>query len=166
MLRSRSAARSMRCFSVDAIEKFHGDECLPVLLANVVNRADIWMVQCRCGFGLAPEARQCLRIACHFVGKKLQGYEAAKTRVFSLIDHSHATAAQLFHDAVVRNGFSDHRRVRRAILGCGELTVNEQVGSLGRECGAGNGSGTPIRGCRDLRIASRFGRVARVRKSI
>jgi hypothetical protein len=29
-----------------AIQKLHGDERLPVLLANIVNRADVLVIQC------------------------------------------------------------------------------------------------------------------------
>src|SRR6266702_3045490 len=35
----------------DAIQIFHGDKCLPLLLANVINRANIVVVQCRRGLG-------------------------------------------------------------------------------------------------------------------
>ena len=44
-----------------AIEKFHGDERLPVLLANVVNRADVGMIQRRCSLRFALKAGESLR---------------------------------------------------------------------------------------------------------
>ena len=46
----------------NAIQKLHCDERLPVLLANIVNGADVRMVQGRGSLSLAPEAAQCLGI--------------------------------------------------------------------------------------------------------
>ena len=39
-----------------AVQKLHGDECLPVMLVNLMNRADIRMVQRGSGLRLALEA--------------------------------------------------------------------------------------------------------------
>jgi hypothetical protein len=58
------------------IQKLHSDERLPVLLANVVNRADIRMVQCGGGLGFALKASECLRVFGNIVRKKFQGDEA------------------------------------------------------------------------------------------
>ena len=46
-----------------AVEKLHGDEGAAVLLANVVDRADVGMVQRGSGLRFAPEALQRLRVA-------------------------------------------------------------------------------------------------------
>ncbi len=51
-----------------AIEKFHGNERLLVVFADLVNRADIWMVQRGSGTRLPAKALQSLRIAREFVG--------------------------------------------------------------------------------------------------
>ncbi len=40
-----------------AVQKLHGDECLPVLFPNVINRADIGVIQRRCGLRFALKAR-------------------------------------------------------------------------------------------------------------
>jgi hypothetical protein len=47
--------------------------------------------------------------------------------VFSLVNHTHAAAAELLDDAVVRNGLADHgsQQLWMAILGCCERGVNE-----------------------------------------
>ena len=45
-----------------AIQKFHGDESLAVMLVDFVNGADVGMIQRRGGLGLALEAGQCLGI--------------------------------------------------------------------------------------------------------
>ncbi len=80
-------------FQRRAVEVLHDDEGLAVLLANVVDGADIWMVERRCGPGLAAEALERLPVLGHILRKELQGDEAVKAGVLSLVDDSHATAA-------------------------------------------------------------------------
>jgi hypothetical protein len=60
-----------------AFQIFHDDEGLVALLADVVNRADVGMIQRRCGLSFAAEAAQRGRVAGHIFGKELQGHEAA-----------------------------------------------------------------------------------------
>jgi hypothetical protein len=38
-----------------AFKIFHGDECLPILFADIVNRTDVRMIQCGCGLRFALE---------------------------------------------------------------------------------------------------------------
>jgi hypothetical protein len=45
-----------------AIEILHDDECLPVLLADIVNRADVGMIQCGSGFGFTTKSFQGLTV--------------------------------------------------------------------------------------------------------
>src|SRR5579863_8342582 len=92
----------------DAIEKFHGDKGLALLIANVVNRADIGMIQRRGGLRLALETSQGLRIASYFFGQKLQGDETAQPCVFRFVDDTHAATAKFLYDAIVRDGLADH----------------------------------------------------------
>src|SRR5215469_368943 len=47
-----------------SIQKLHHNECLPVRLTDVVNRADVGMVQSRGRLRLPLETRQSLCIAC------------------------------------------------------------------------------------------------------
>ena len=42
------------------------------------------------------------------VGQELKRDKTAKSRVLGLIHHSHAAAAQLFNDSVVRDSLVDH----------------------------------------------------------
>jgi hypothetical protein len=81
-----------------------------ILLANVVNGTDIRVVQCRSGLGFALKTGQSLRVTGNFIGQELEGYEAVEAHVLSLVDHTHATAAQLLHNAVVRDGLVDQRK--------------------------------------------------------
>src|SRR5882672_7437266 len=96
-----------------AVEKLHHDEGLAVLLVNLVNGADVGMVQRGGSLGFALEAAECLRIFGNVVGQELEGNEAAELQVLSLVDHTHASAAELLNDAVVRDGLADHREDSR-----------------------------------------------------
>jgi len=49
--------------------------------------------------------RERLRVVRYVLRKKLQGDEAPKFSVFSRIDYTHTSAAQLLDDAVARDGF-------------------------------------------------------------
>jgi hypothetical protein len=84
-----------------AIEKFHGDEGLAILLADVVNRANVGMVQRGGGLGFALESREGLRVAGDVLRQKFQRNEALEARVFGLVNDTHTSAAKLFDDAVV-----------------------------------------------------------------
>jgi hypothetical protein len=59
------------------------------------------------GIGRSPESFQRLRIMRHFVRQKFQGHESAQADVFGLVHNAHATAAEFFHYAVVRNVLAD-----------------------------------------------------------
>src|SRR3954452_12773646 len=93
-----------------AIQKLHGNESLAVFFANVVNRADVGMVERGCSLSFTLEAAERLRIAGHFVGQEFQSYKTVQPGVLSFIDHSHPAATELFDNAVMRNGLFDHRR--------------------------------------------------------
>jgi len=51
-----------------AFEVFHGDERLRRTFADVVNGADVGMIQGRGGFGFAAETAQSLRVFDNIVG--------------------------------------------------------------------------------------------------
>ncbi len=88
-------------FEGHAIEEFHGDECFALLLTDVVDGADIRVIQCGGGLRFALETRQSLGILGNFVRQKFQSDEAMEARVFRFVDDSHSAAAQFFHNAVV-----------------------------------------------------------------
>ena len=93
-----------------AVQKLHGDEGLPVLLANVIDGADVGVVQSGCGLGFALEAGEGLRVVGNSFGQELQRDEAMQAHVFSLVDHPHSATAEFLHDPVMRDGLSDHWR--------------------------------------------------------
>ena len=68
-----------------------GDERLPVLLANVVDRADAGVIQSRRGPGLALEAFERLRICGHRVREELEATVRPKSRACVLADELHHT---------------------------------------------------------------------------
>jgi hypothetical protein len=98
------------------------DKCTAILLADVVNRADIWMVQSRSSLGFAAKALERLGVLGQFFREEFESDKTVEPGVFSLVDHTHPPAAQLLDDAIVRNGLADHRT---GILGLEVWQVNE-----------------------------------------
>ncbi len=98
----------MRCFSVMPSRNSMAMKACAVLLADIVNGADIGMVQCGRGLGFALETGQGLRVASNIFGQEFQRDKAVQPSVFSLVDHTHPAATEFFHDAVVRDGLADH----------------------------------------------------------
>src|SRR5947208_3347657 len=92
-----------------AFKELHDDEGTAVLLADVMNRADVRVIQGGSGSSLAPETIQGLRVASELVRQKLESDEALEPGVFGLVDHTHPACAQLLDDAVVGDGAADQR---------------------------------------------------------
>src|SRR5215467_10491967 len=86
------------------LEILHGDEGLAFLLADLVDGADMGMVQSGGGARFALKPFQSLAVLRTMFGEELQGNGAAELGVFGLINHTHAAATQLLEDAVMRNG--------------------------------------------------------------
>jgi hypothetical protein len=95
-------------FQRRAVQKLHRNVGLLAALADVVNGADIGMVQRRGCAGLTPETFHCLRVAGNVIWQELERDETAEFGVLSLVNHTHPAAAELFHDAVARDGLADH----------------------------------------------------------
>ena len=93
-----------------AIEKFHGDEGFAGVFADVVDGADVGMVQRGGGAGFAFEAFQRLGVVGDVFREEFEGDEAAQAGIFGFVDYAHATAAEFFDDAIVRNGLAGQRR--------------------------------------------------------
>src|SRR6266851_1928148 len=84
-----------------AIQEFHGYEGTAVLLANVVNRADVGMVKSRSRTSLATKTFEGLRIVSYFFWQELQRHESAEACVLGLVHNTHTAATELFDNAVV-----------------------------------------------------------------
>src|SRR5262249_42843595 len=108
----------------ETVQELHGDKRTIFVPPDLVNRADIRMVQCGSSTGLTTEALQRLGVLSHTVGKKLQRNEAAEFQVFGLVDDAHSATAESFENTVVRDGLPDHWA---GILGLGVGQVNEGV---------------------------------------
>ena len=85
------------------LQQFHGDEGSPIGLVNLVDRADVRVVQRGRSLGLPLETAEGLRIVGEFVGKELQGDVATELQVFCLVHHAHAPTADLAEYAVMGN---------------------------------------------------------------
>jgi hypothetical protein len=59
-------------------QKLYGNERLPILLANIVNRADIGMVESRGGLRFAFETGQRLRVSGNLLRQELQRNRAGQ----------------------------------------------------------------------------------------
>jgi hypothetical protein len=73
------------------------------------------MVEGGGGARLAAKTLQGLHVLGYIVGKKLESDKATERSVFGFVDHAHPAAAELFDDAVMRKGASDH--LGRILLG-------------------------------------------------
>ena len=125
-----------------ALQILHGDERSSVLLADVVDRADVRMVERRCGPGFALKAAQGLGITRQIFGDELERNGTVKPRIFGFVHHAHPAAAELLDDAVVRERLTDQRiaagltAVVAALSGelaCGEIdrrSAEEPVGTV------------------------------------
>src|SRR5208283_1135285 len=84
-----------------AIQKLHGDESLAVLLADVVDRANVGVVQSGRGLGFALKTSEGPRVMGDRVGQELEGDKTMQARVFCLVDHTHSASAEFLDNAVV-----------------------------------------------------------------
>ena len=80
----------------------------PSALVDVVDGADVGMIQRGGRPRLALEALERTGLHGHVVGQELEGDRAIEARVFGLVDHAHAAAAEEFGDLVVGDPLADH----------------------------------------------------------
>src|SRR5215831_18737416 len=112
-------------FQSHPFQQLHGNERLAVLFADVVNGADVRVIEGGSSLGFALKAGERLGIAGYLIGEELEGNKTVKPSIFSLVDHAHATATELLNDAVVGDGLADHSA---EILGAQVRQVNEAHG--------------------------------------
>ena len=118
-----------------SFQKLHGHERLPILFPEVIDRADVGVIQGRRGLRLAPEAGEGTRISGQVSRQKLERDETVETSILSFVDDSHPAAPELLHDAVMRDGLAGHglgKHSERGMLGCDQSRVNRIVRSRGR----------------------------------
>jgi len=73
------------------------------MLTELVNGADVGVVQRRGCLRFMFEALQCVRVGRRFAGQKLDGDSVAQLEVLGAIDHTHTAAADYVEHAVMRN---------------------------------------------------------------
>src|SRR3981081_4523104 len=91
-----------------AFHQFPSDKRPAVLLANLVDRANVGVIQCGCRTRLSPKTFQNLRVLGQMVGKKLERDKPAKRGVLRLVHNPHTAATQLCDDSVARDRLADH----------------------------------------------------------
>src|ERR1700688_4201627 len=100
---------------------------MPVIVVNVVNRADAGMIQLGSGARLANEAVERLAVVDHLRRNKFERHMTGQTRVFRLVHHAHATTTELAHNVIVGYRLADHSGPRlpsAAMLGAEKARVN------------------------------------------
>ncbi len=116
-----------------ACQKFHDNVGLAFVIAHVMDGANVGVVERRRGDRFAPKTLQDLTVFRYFFWEELEGHLTAKDCVFSLVDHSHAAAAELAQYAIARHSFPDHFPVSCRILASapeGEQAVSEAKQAL------------------------------------
>ena len=92
-----------------AFEQLHDDERLaPVVLVDVVDGADVRMIQRGGGPRFAVESLQRVRLGDERLGQELQGNHPREPRVLGLEHDAHAAAAQSLENPVMGDGLADH----------------------------------------------------------
>ena len=103
----RSASNAM--LQRHAIQILHNDVRFAVFFIDIVDGADVWMVQGRSRLRLPLKTFQGLTISSKVFGQKFQRYKPVQLGVFRFVNHTHAATTEFFDDAVVREGPADKR---------------------------------------------------------
>jgi len=110
-------------------QKFHGDERMAVLLADVMNGANVGVIQRGRSLRFALKARQCVRIARNFRREKLERHETVQACVLGLVNHTHSATSELLQNAIMGDSLADERARSLTcthILGWARRQVNEE----------------------------------------
>jgi hypothetical protein len=82
------------------------------MLINIVNGADVGVVEGRGRTGLAPEPLESLIVSGKSFWQEFEGNEPPELSIFSLENYTHPAAAQLLENAVMGNCLADHGKPR------------------------------------------------------
>ena len=89
-------------------EQLHHEELLPLVFADVIDRADVRVIQRRRRPSLALKALHGRRVPRQFRRQELDSHLPAEADIFAAVHDAHAASAQLFEDPVVRDGLAKH----------------------------------------------------------
>ena len=95
-----------------SLQQLHDQKRLSLVLTEVVDGADVGVVERRGGARLALKALEGLAVLGHLRGQELDRHLAAEIGVLGLIDDPHAATSQLGDDSVVGNGLTDQSGLR------------------------------------------------------
>ena len=84
-----------------SVEKLHHDEVLAMMLAHIVDGADVWMIQRGSSPGLAPEPFACQQIVRKLLGQEFERDHSVQSGILGLVDHAHPAAAELLEHAIM-----------------------------------------------------------------
>ena len=85
-------------------------EALIALLPNLIDGAYVRVIESGCRLGLRQKTLFSALIGGDFSEEEFNSDFPVKLLVLSQVDLAHAAASELFYDAVVRDGLSDHWR--------------------------------------------------------
>ena len=102
-----------------AFEIGHRDERLPIGLIDLVDRANVGVVQRRRGTGFAKETGLGVFRAECLSGKELERNKPLQAQILGFIDNTHPALAEFFEDLVMRDGLPDHSSVVYPIVDSG-----------------------------------------------
>ncbi len=93
------------CFAGNVL---HDEEIDSVLVIEVVDRSNVWMVELGQGQGFLAESFA-RRVKAQLAGREhFQGNIAVEALIPSAIDHAHSPGADLFDDLVMADSLADH----------------------------------------------------------
>src|SRR5436190_10285523 len=97
-------------FQRHPVKELHGDECPPIMFTDVMDRADIRVIQRGCGLRFTPEAGKGLRIAGNVLRQELQSDKTTQPCVLGFVHNTHPPAAKSFNDSVTGDSLPDELR--------------------------------------------------------
>src|SRR6516165_5810091 len=92
-----------------AVKVLHGDEGLAFRFSDVIDGADVGMVEGGGGLRFSLKAGQGLRVFRDILWQEFQGDVAMQTHVFGLVHHTHSATTEFFENTVMGYGLSDER---------------------------------------------------------
>src|SRR5229473_1988623 len=81
-----------------AMKKFHCDKLLTLVLTDVVNGADVWMIQRRRSLCLAPEPLKRLTIMGHANRKELERDMPMQAQILGFVNLTHTSLSDKLND--------------------------------------------------------------------
>ena len=143
----------IRCFRLSPSSFSITMKGWPFVFLDIVNRADVRMIELRSRSRLARKALQRALVSDQMIGNELQRDMPPQAHIFRLIDNSHPAAAELPKHAVVGNGLTHHihERVARTCLELVEGHARAEVRMLERPpTGVNQQSGPSIVGRKNV----------------